>query len=466
MLLSSLPAKIATPFANAADVTHKRTIPVGSQIGITLGAASFTDGFPPACFSPPSSGGSWPFGQDFNGLLNQTTQWDRWQAAGGPVVYDAGFSASIGGYPLGARLLSSLGHAVWKSLVDNNTTNPDAGGAGWQIAWCAWTADIQTAGGSANLQTLTLRPAPTAMGQLANIPFYFRSVGNNTGAVTFNINALGAHPLTLPGGAALPPNALLTGWTYGAIWTGAIFELISCPSGLGFLSGSNLWAGSNTFAQGVIASGVNSNFHLRAANVTYGSGLYNDDTNTYLMSTLAGAPLGSFSGFRPFYWNMTTGAVEIDATGAGINTGGALAAGGALSGGSTVTANNGNVLANNGRLRATFGALASGDGNAAALLNDFPCSFTGSGWLQLPNGLVIQWGAVGAVAGAGPVAFSMSRTWPNGAPLAIMISYLSHNNPPTGSIGADFNGAANGQMVYQNTASAGTHGCYYIAIGF
>jgi hypothetical protein len=153
---------------------------------------------------------------------------------------------------------------------------------------------------------------------------------------------------------------------------------------------------------------------------------------------------------------------------------------GTISGGTTITASstiqstagqvigqtgvqaaNGNVTANSGRLRATFG-YSSSDGNAAVLGLDVT---NGGGWTFLPNGLVLQWGSIGAVAGAGPVAFSLARTWPNATPAMIVISYESHNNPPTGSIGADFNTAANGQAVYQNTAASGTHGCYWWAIG-
>jgi hypothetical protein len=43
MNLSSAPDKLYLPFASAGG---RNTIPVGSQIGITAGAASLTDGFP------------------------------------------------------------------------------------------------------------------------------------------------------------------------------------------------------------------------------------------------------------------------------------------------------------------------------------------------------------------------------------------------------------------------------------
>jgi hypothetical protein len=68
--------------------------------------------------------------QDFNGLFQQITAWNRWQAAGGLVPYDSAFSTAVGGYPAGAAVLSaSVAGRVWISAADNNTTNPDAGGA-------------------------------------------------------------------------------------------------------------------------------------------------------------------------------------------------------------------------------------------------------------------------------------------------------------------------------------------------
>ena len=134
MQASSLPTKFPIPFANGAGGSFRRTIPVASQIGISPGAASFTDGFPPVTFSPTASGGDPPFGQDFNGLLYEMTAWDQWTQAGGPVFWDSAFSTAIGGYPMGAIVRSNiLAGAQWLSTADNNTSNPDAFGTGWIV---------------------------------------------------------------------------------------------------------------------------------------------------------------------------------------------------------------------------------------------------------------------------------------------------------------------------------------------
>ncbi|HEY0120666.1 MAG TPA: hypothetical protein VGC14_02705 [Rhizobium sp.] len=126
MQSSDIPSKFPIPFADSAGTGYIRTIPEASQIGITNGAASLTDGFPPVTFLPVGAGGTPPWGQDFNGLLNQITQWSRWQNAGALVTYDATFSTAVGGYPKGAIVASATASgSIWMSTADNNTTNPD-----------------------------------------------------------------------------------------------------------------------------------------------------------------------------------------------------------------------------------------------------------------------------------------------------------------------------------------------------
>lgn len=129
MLSSAIPGKILLPFATSGS---KRAIPVASQIGITAGAASYTDGFPPLTFLAPASGGVPPSGQDFNGVLNAITAVQQWQSAGGLFAYDSAFSTAVSGYPKNAVLQKLDGTGTWRSLVDSNTANPDTGGANWE----------------------------------------------------------------------------------------------------------------------------------------------------------------------------------------------------------------------------------------------------------------------------------------------------------------------------------------------
>jgi hypothetical protein len=132
MLRSAVPPSFPIPFASSAGAGFIRAIPQASQIGITNGAASLTDGFPPLNFTPIAAGGVPPFGEDFNGLMNQVTLWNQWQEAGGPIIYNGTFQTAVGGYANGAIVQSAiLPGKLWMSSVDNNMTNPDTLGANW-----------------------------------------------------------------------------------------------------------------------------------------------------------------------------------------------------------------------------------------------------------------------------------------------------------------------------------------------
>lgn len=128
MQASNTPRKSAVPFADSGT---KNAIPVASQIGVTPGVASFTDGFPPLTMTPLAAGGVPPHGADFNGIFNFLSAAVRWAQSGGGYAYDSAFSTAIGGYPKGAWLRQASGNGYWLSLLDNNISNPDTGGAGW-----------------------------------------------------------------------------------------------------------------------------------------------------------------------------------------------------------------------------------------------------------------------------------------------------------------------------------------------
>lgn len=97
-------------------------------------AASQQLGFPPATSVPVAGGGTPPNIDDFNGVFQYVTAWVQWQQAGGPIQYDSVLSASIGGYPQGTMLQTNPFGGFWLSLVNNNTSDPDTGGANW-VSW-------------------------------------------------------------------------------------------------------------------------------------------------------------------------------------------------------------------------------------------------------------------------------------------------------------------------------------------
>lgn len=148
MLNSDSPPKIAIPFANSGS---RNVIPVPSQIGLVDGAASYSDGFPPLTFTDPLAGGIPPSGQDFNGILYAVTNSLRWHQAGGQPVFDSAFAAAVGGYPKWSLLQSADGQGMWLSTADNNSSNPDTGGANWIPLVFAGSASAAVAGTSYTL---------------------------------------------------------------------------------------------------------------------------------------------------------------------------------------------------------------------------------------------------------------------------------------------------------------------------
>lgn len=250
MQLSNAPSKIKLPFANNGT---KNTIPVASQIGITAGAASYTDGFPPLTFTPVASGGVPPYGADFNGILNASTAIDRWFAAGAGFVYDSAFAtdSNVGGYPKGARVLRSDGLGYWLNISDNNTTNPESGGSNWVPDYTYGIAEVTMTGSNVTLTALQYgQPIINITGTLtANVQLLFPdgiagqwSVINSTsGAFTVTAKTVSGTGVTL---SKVSPNIIVSNsinilsasqTEYSAIITtngSAAYDIAGIPAGI------------------------------------------------------------------------------------------------------------------------------------------------------------------------------------------------------------------------------------------
>ena len=215
MLASQIPAKWLSPFAASGT---KNVIPL-APVGGAAPNASQQGGFPPITFTPITAGGAAPLGADFNGAFNQTTAWDQWFSMGGPVGWDSGFSTAIGGYVAGSLIgVAGVIGGYWLSQSDNNTTDPDTGGGGWVfVKPSPWSDLIWAAGGTANAITITLNPAALTMASLVGEVIRFTVASGNTGAVTMNVNSLGAFPLTRSDGAALQSGDLATVTVFTAV---------------------------------------------------------------------------------------------------------------------------------------------------------------------------------------------------------------------------------------------------------
>jgi hypothetical protein len=123
------PPVIAIPFASSGV---RNVIPVPSQIGVSDGAASLTDGFPPRTMLPIPPGIP-PDGKDFNGIFFEISSHTVWTQAGGRYYWNS-VVAAAGGYPLHALLASTSSPTLlWLNLSSGNATDPDGGSpANWQ----------------------------------------------------------------------------------------------------------------------------------------------------------------------------------------------------------------------------------------------------------------------------------------------------------------------------------------------
>lgn len=199
MQYTSGPQRIPLPFAENGG---KNAIPEGSQIGVTPGAASLNDGFPPLTRQPLDAGGVPPFGLDMNGILWLISQLSRWQSAGGGIMYDSAFAsdANVGGYPKGAVLLRADGAGFWLNTADNNATNPDTGGANWVPAFnygvktvTASNTNITLSVSDASKPIIVVSGTLTASVQVI-VPAYAQQwivVNNTTGAYTVTFKPSG-----------------------------------------------------------------------------------------------------------------------------------------------------------------------------------------------------------------------------------------------------------------------------------
>lgn len=339
------------------------------------------------------------------GKINVWTLGQTWQSNG---TFNASVLAT--GSMTGSSLVSTGGASAAAGVT---ATGADSGAASFRFIGGSYGAMLRNDGVSA---ILTQTSSGNQYG-LPNsfLPFYWTLA---TGAVTIDGGGLGART----GGALAVAGALTTSSTLTA--TGSI-------------------TGPSVTATNFDTSGAG---QFRANYGNYGVIFRNDGSYFYMMQTAAGTPTGIYNGFRPFYWALSSGAVTLDGTGAGVNTGGALIVAGAFSAGGAVTSgsvinSNGNITANNGRMRALLGVSLT-DVNSVPILNDWVNSFsvngTGNivGYTKQPDGLIEQTQVVLVPVNGGnytttnvtlPVAYTRTH-------LDATICFVGTVPPPAGGI--------------------------------
>ena len=276
MQLSSVPSQIVEAWATG-DATKTNPIPVASQVGITPGAASLTDGFPPLCATPIASGGIPPSKADMNGILYQMSAVDVWMCAGGGFPYNSAFQTAIGGYPKGARVLMAGGNGYWVSTVDNNVTDPDTGGAGWaasdENAITALTGPVTATGPGSAAATIT--PTGVTPGSYISADITVNAAGQVTAAANGFTSGSNGN-----GYWVKDPTGCIHQW-------GSVSGTISTGSTIPFATPF-----SNASSVSVIASAI----------ITHGSGIgYPSITNGSVTTSQFGVEMGS-NPSQGIYW--------------------------------------------------------------------------------------------------------------------------------------------------------------------
>jgi hypothetical protein len=266
MTRASAPAKFSIPFANSAPTGTAPggatyPLPTPSQIGVKCGAASLTDGFPSQTMQPVSAGGCAPLGQDTNGIIKQITQWNQQNQMGAAPVWDSGFSSSIGGYPEGSILSQAAAPScLWISQVDNNTTDPDTGGAGW-TGVCPGGGAGGTSTGSGTAQVITATPFALISGAQVCWTSGFTTTPGS-GNVQINVNSVGFKNLlqrTQNGLVPLIGGEFFATVVYCAHYDGAEYELDTFSTNASLVNkDQTLYGGANvsTVQLGTVSGGA------------------------------------------------------------------------------------------------------------------------------------------------------------------------------------------------------------------
>jgi|SRR5215469_747994 len=206
MQLSQIPVKFSLIWGEAAAAGTIRTVPLAPSG--QAGAASWETGFPSLNFVQVASGGVPPFGQDFNGILAIITAWGQWAQAGGAQPFDPTFATAIGGYPKSCILPAASQAGVWYNLADNNTANPDSGGANWALIGPAMAVGGDLTGTIANaiirngVVVAAMVAANTLTGaQIVQAPAagFFGALGAGNGgwlSIAQSLGILGVGPIT------------------------------------------------------------------------------------------------------------------------------------------------------------------------------------------------------------------------------------------------------------------------------
>ena len=113
-----------------------------------------------------------------------------------------------------------------------------------------------TLGSVAGTDTITASATPTATAYTAGQTFRFVAAGANTGAVTINIDSLGAKAITKSGASALEAGDIASGAVVQITYDGTRFQLVSGAGAGGAVAGGVLYENNTTLTSNYTLSTV------------------------------------------------------------------------------------------------------------------------------------------------------------------------------------------------------------------
>lgn len=124
---------IFIPIAFAANGI-KNLIQKVRQVGQDPEDSTWNEGFPLITMTKIEDGGKAPKGQDVNGVLNALSEHVIYGQNGNRYTWSQDVVDEFGGYALGAIIQSNDTTKEFRSLIANNTVNPNNGlGGAWEV---------------------------------------------------------------------------------------------------------------------------------------------------------------------------------------------------------------------------------------------------------------------------------------------------------------------------------------------
>ncbi|MGB3044203.1 MAG: phage tail protein [Xanthobacteraceae bacterium] len=158
---------------------------------------------------------------------------DTYLIAAAPTGGWTGNAGKIAEYTIAgwAMMTPSAGHGI--SLPDGRVFEYVGGAYVEKLALDAQSGKWQfaVAGGTANALTATLAPVPA--GLVAGMRARLKAGAANTGAMTLNVNGLGAKAIVRKDGAALAANSVVAGQILDVVYDGAVWQALDVVGGSG-----------------------------------------------------------------------------------------------------------------------------------------------------------------------------------------------------------------------------------------